>query len=614
MMAALAHRGPDDEGLRVAPAAVVGMRRLSIIDLAGGAQPMANEDGTVWVVLNGEIYNFQELRGQLEATGHVFRTQSDTEAIVHAYEEWGPQCVQRLRGMFAFAVVKADAAGAGGAEVFLARDRFGIKPLYYAEAEGSIAFASEVRALVASGLVPPRLSAAALESYLLFGSVGEPLTLVEGVRSLPPGHRLLLSASRPAAEPEPYWKPGELGAEESPGTAGESPATRLRSLLEETVRLHLIADVPLGVFLSSGIDSTALAALAGRLCTGVNTFTVSFREQEYSEALLARKTAEALGTTHREFLLDENEMLERIGEAVAGLDQPSMDGINTYFVSWATRQSGLKVALSGLGGDEIFGGYSTFRSTPHVGRVAAVARRLPQALRSATAPAVAALAEARAKPDAARKLASVWREPEALPEAFFFTRMLFPPEQVSRLLREDRPWSEGREEWLGWLEGAAEEAERVDDFTAVSWLEARSYMVNTLLRDTDSMSMAHSLEVRVPFLDHALFESVATLPESVKRGSRPKALLVEALRDLLPAEVVAKTKQTFTLPWERWLRGALKETVAKGLTDLAPTLSSQLETRAVVDVWQNFLDERTSWSRPWSLYVLNEWARRHLSG
>jgi len=627
MMAALAHRGPDDEGMLAVPLASVGMRRLSIIDLAGGHQPVSNEDGTLAVVLNGEIYNFRSLRRRLEDRGHVFRTQSDTEVVVHAYEEWGEDCVQHLQGMFAFAVVElTESSPRTARRLFLARDRFGIKPLYFALLDGSFVFASEVRALLASQLLRPRLSRSALRSYLLLGSVAEPATLVEGVASLPPGHRMSLPATGPhsGVQPERYWslgvsQPAQDGESARPRDRREAIG-RLRSLLGEAVRLHLIADVPLGVFLSSGIDSTALAALARRERSALHTFTVAFREQEFSEAALARRTAEKLGTSHQELLLGEEEMLARMDEAVAALDQPSMDGINTYFVSWAARQLGLKVALSGLGGDEVFGGYSTFRSAPPVGRLAAVARLVPGVMRSATATVLAAAARGGGREDAARKLAAAWRDPDALPHPYFFLRALFTPAQVAAL--QPAPSTEftsvaGAGEspapWWDWLEEAAQEAEQLDAFSAVSWLETRSYLVNTLLRDTDSMSMAHSLEVRVPFLDHLLVEYVARLPAQMKQQGRPKALLSEALEDVLPREVVFKEKQTFTLPWERWLRCALKERIEAGLSNLSPALQGEMDCEAVHSVWQDFLAGRTSWSRPWSLYVLNEWISRHLA-
>ena len=619
MMTALRHRGPDEEGLLVAPpgaaSVTFGIRRLSIIDLAGGHQPVYNEDGSVAVVFNGEIYNFQELRPQLEAAGHIFRTRSDTEVIVHAYEEWGRESVHRLRGMFAFAVLDTRRLNEDGApRLFLARDRLGIKPLYYACVNGALLFASEVRALLASQRVEPRLSAAALEAYLLFGSVAEPMTLVEGVFSVPPGHRatLCLSALPAEIDTEPYWNFADaaLAAETPSRPRPQEAAAQIRLLLEDVVRSHLIADVPLGIFLSSGLDSTALAALASRQQEGLHTFTMAFPEQEFSEATLARRTAERLGTVHEELPLSGEDMLERLDEAVGALDQPTMDGINTYCVSWAARQVGLKVALSGLGGDEVFGGYSTFRSTPRAQRVARLGRMVPRAMRSATAQVAGMLRAGSRHADAARKLASVWRNAEDLPHPYFLVRALFTPEQAERLLAS-ASGPAAAPPWRMWLTETARQAERLDRFSSVSCLEMRSYMVNTLLRDTDAVSMSHSLEVRVPLLDHRLVEFVAQLPEAVKRQNRPKALLIAALGELLPEEIVRQRKRTFTFPWERWLRGALGKKVAEGLADLTPSLRPVLKQDAVRGVWQDFLAGRTSWSRPWSLYVLNEWVRRH---
>ncbi len=634
MLGALRHRGPDDEGVLIAAPVGLGMRRLSIIDLPGGHQPIWNESATLAVVFNGEIYNFRELRRTLESLGHRFQTNSDTEVIVHAYETWGAECPQHLRGMFAFAVVEMPQGPQGPPrQVFLARDRLGIKPLYYAAMNGRFLFASEVRAVLASGLIEAKLSAAALENYILFGSIGEPITLIKGISSLPPGHSMLVPVAKPtpAPQPQPYWDfasvMGERENQTQPDGASGSlkPASKrqvstepsaaakgLRALLEESVRAHLIADVPLGVFLSSGMDSTALAALASRERDGIHTFTVIFPEQDYSEAEVARHSAKRFRTHHRELLLTGEDMLERLEEAVAAFDQPSMDGVNTYFVSWAARQVGLKVALSGLGSDEIFGGYSTFRSTPHAERLAALGRRSPPALRAATARAIESIAAKRRPPDSARKLAAAMRDPDAFPHPYFFTRALFTPEKASAqslLLGTSAGDSPSR----SWLAQAAREAQHLDPFTAISWLELRSYLVNTLLRDTDAMSMSHSLEVRVPFLDHPLVEFAMRLPGSAKRrGNGSKPLLVAALGDLLPNEVVAQHKRTFTFPWERWLRGPLRHRIAESLENLSPVLRTALDAEKVRNVWQDFLSGRTSWSRPWSLYVLNEWARRHL--
>jgi asparagine synthase (glutamine-hydrolysing) len=615
MMAAMSHRGPDGEGWFLAPGAAIGMRRLSIIDLPGGNQPVWNESGDLAVVFNGEIYNFRELRRALESAGHRFRTQSDTEVIVHAYEEWGEDCVRHLRGMFAFAVLEMLNGKSGHPRrIFLARDRLGIKPLYYAHLAGKFLFASEVRSLLASECVPRRLCPDAVNAYLLFGSVCEPMTLVDGVHSLPPGHRGFVSCADAANSfrPEAYWG---LRDSESPETAARpkpSPVEHLRSLLEDSVRLHLEADVPLGVFLSSGVDSTAIATIAARQRSGIRTFTVIFPEQEFSEAGLAQQTARRLGTQHEELLLNGEEMSARLGEAVAAFDQPSMDGVNTFFVSWAARQAGLKVALSGLGSDELFGGYGTFRAVPRLARLVSLFRWLPTPIRQAAAASIEKTASRRRRVDAARKVAAAVFDPSDLPHPYFFTRTLFPPRSAAAMLRTNGN-ADPAPFWRDWMASEASQVTSLDAFNSVSWLETRSYLVNTLLRDTDTMSMRHSLEVRVPFLDHPLVEWTFRLPEAVKRkNGQRKALLIQALGDLLPSEIVNQRKRTFTLPWEIWLRVALRDRVEASLSSVCSSLAPILKESAVAGVWRDFLARRTSWSRPWSLFILNEWTRTNL--
>jgi asparagine synthase (glutamine-hydrolysing) len=627
MMEALQHRGPDDDGLLVAPSVALGMRRLSIIDLPGGHQPVFNEAGNVAVVFNGEIYNFRQLRGALEARGHVFRTHSDTEVIVHAYEEWGEDCLRELRGMFAFAIWDARESGASGdaarqARIFLARDRLGIKPLYYSLANGAFLFASEVRALMASGRIAPRVAPDSLEAYLLFGSVAEPSTIVEGVFSLPPGHCITLRAGAPTAavQPKRYWdfSAAALRTDSSRPKNFKDAAKQLRALLEETVRDHMIADVPLGVFLSSGLDSTALVALASRSQRDLRTFTVVFPEQNFSEAKISRETAKHFKTNHQEVLLGPDQVLAQLDDAVNALDQPSMDGLNTYFVSRAAHLAGLKVALSGLGGDEIFGGYSTFTTTPKAAFVAGLGRWVPGPLRRLTAAAAVKIAAG----DAVRKAAAAWRSPNDFPHAYYFTRLLFTPSRVHRLLA---PYFDAHDErengnqpapvWRQRMQETTRQAKRLDSFNSVSCFELQSYMVNTLLRDTDAVSMANSLEVRVPFLDHRLVEFVGRLPKKCKYlDGVPKALLVEALSDTLPDNVVGQAKRTFTLPWNLWLRGPLGVRLSQELANLTPELKQYMNVRAVRGAWQNFVIGQTNWSRPWSLYILNTWISRHLTG
>jgi asparagine synthase (glutamine-hydrolysing) len=620
MMGAITHRGPDEDGLLVAPSAALGMRRLSIIDLPGGHQPVFNESRNVAVIFNGEIYNFRQLRKTLESRGHTFRTASDTEVIVHAYEEWGEQCLRELRGMFAIAIWDARDCGVSGeaarhAKIFLARDRLGIKPLYYAVAGGAFLFSSEVRSILASGQIQPRLSPDSLEAFLTFGSVIEPSTLVEGIFSIPPGHCISFSADAPPTKPspKPYWVYSDAVLQHDgpvPQNFNEA-AKQLRPLLEETVQDHLIADVPLGVFLSSGLDSTSLVALASKFKSDLHTFTVVFPEQRYSEAAVSRETAIKFKTQHQEILLVPDTLVGQLNDAVKSLDQPTMDGLNTYFVSRAAAQSGLKVALSGLGSDEIFGGYSTFETTPRAAFVAGLGRWIPGPFRRLTAVRIAS-------GDAVRKAAAAWRSPTEFPHAYYFTRLLFTPSRVRRLLA---PYFESKEysgnqnnPWRARMAETSRQAAKLDSFTGVSCFELQSYMVNTLLRDTDSASMASSLEVRVPFLDHRLVEFVGRLPKNAKYNRDvPKSLLVEALSDLLPDEVVGQSKRTFTLPWEVWLRGPLGVRLSQDLANLTPPLLKYLNPRAVRGAWQNFIVGHTTWSRPWSLYVLNEWIRHHVT-
>jgi asparagine synthase (glutamine-hydrolysing) len=377
------------------------------------------------------------------------------------------------------------------------------------------------------------------------------------------------------------------------------------------------------LFLSSGLDSTALAALASRERSGLHTFTIVFPEQEFSEADIARHTAKRLGTEHRELMISGDQMLERLPQAVGALDQPSMDGINTFFVSWAARQAGLKVALSGLGGDEVFGGYPTFRMTPRVAALAALARCVPAAARRAISEALVAVGRngrRSSRSDALRKAAAVWTNPNSLPHAYFFTRLLFTPQQLDRLCSVPgmAPLRAGSFDasislWRAWLERAAKQARELGGDAAVSSLEMRAYMVNTLLRDTDAMSMSHSLEVRVPLLDHPLVEFVTAVPDRARRGhGLSKALLVEALGELVPQEVIEQPKRTFTFPWRRWLRGPLGLQVAMRLGRLTPSLAEMLDREEVHSIWRSFLMGRTGWARPWSLFVLNEWVRCHV--
>jgi asparagine synthase (glutamine-hydrolysing) len=611
MSEAMIHRGPDAGGTLTDPDLALSMRRLSIIDRATGLQPIYNEDHTIAVIYNGEIYNFIELRADLEKRGHQFRTRCDTEVIVHAYEEWGDDSLQRLRGMFGLAIY--DRRERRARKLLLARDRLGIKPLYYTRVGDLLLFASEVRALLASGVVPRTLSAAGLESYLLFGSVSEPETLIDNVHSLPPGHALQVPIGSPMhdATPRPYWTLAPALTHHAKPNGSRESASTLRTLLEDSVRTHLIADVPLGIFLSGGVDSSTVAALASQVRSGVQCYTISFDEREFDESDVARRTAQKLGVEHCELRIDARDMREGMDAAIDALDQPSVDGINTYCVSAAVRRAGAKVALSGLGGDELFGGYRTFRWMPRLARLSTIARHTPSPLRWAGAQAIHAAGAWAGRTEDSDRLAAIWREPEALPHPFFFTRTVFGPRDVHQLMHGNGH----HHAWRTWIDDTTDSvAQRgVEPFTAVSYLEMRSYMLNTLLRDADAMSMAHSLELRVPLLDHPVVEFVASQPDAVKQhDGRYKPLLVEALGDLLPDEVSTRPKRGFTFPWQQWTRGPLAPRIGARLRGLEAPLAECLHQHTVIDTWQAFRAGRCGWLRPWSLFILNEWSARHL--
>ncbi len=605
----VAHRGPDAAGLEVwtdgALRTAFAHRRLSIIDLTeSGRQPMQTDDGRYSVIFNGEIYNYLALRKSLIADGVEFRSNTDTEVFLHLYKKYGKQSLRMLRGMFAFALRD----GATG-EVFAARDRLGIKPFYYYSNAGLFIFASEIRALLASGLVPRVLDPVSLNSYLSFGAVQEPRTIIKNVRTLPPAHYVTVSAGGAIKELAPYWQLPTPGDCRDRAKAIEETRARL----EESVRLHLVSDVPLGAFLSSGIDSSSIVALMSKQAAGrVNTFTVCFREQEFSESDEARRVAEKWGTSHTEIALSEREMLASLPDAISSIDQPTIDGINTWVISRATRQAGITVALSGLGGDELFGGYPSFKRARAIERyLSPIARLNPSRRRQVAAVASMVMGDTLKS----RKVASAINEGGDLLASYLSMRGLFSKASRSDLMsRRAREASETNRDYdmpaeaLALIEGGSD----ADVFNRISRYEMSFYMANMLLRDTDAMSMASALEVRVPMLDHELVEWVYSLPGEMKTGRLPKQLLIAALGADLPAEIVNRKKMGFTLPFERWLRTTLRPFVSDTLKDEVAVRRAGLDPAAVADVSSRFDagSPLTSWTRVWGLTVLVDWCLR----
>lgn len=607
----LAHRGPDDSGVvEIVPTqaqgtVVFGHRRLAIIDLSeAGHQPMRDPETGNWIVYNGEVYNFAELRAQLEAAGCCFRSDSDTEVILQSYRVWGRECVRRWRGMFAAAIWDARRE-----ELFLVRDRLGIKPLYYAHAGTQFVFASELRALLAAGLAERRLNLAALDTYLMFGAVQDPLTIIAGVMSLPAAHTLVVRDG--GVEVQEYW---ELPLEGDSGGHTLSSVTKsIAGRLEEAVRLRLISDVPLGVFLSGGVDSGALALLMQRVSPEqVKAFTIGFADAAFDEGAQARQTAAQLGVEHHQILLTEAEMLASYTAAVSALDQPSIDGVNTFHVSRAVKQAGMTVALSGLGGDEVFCGYEHFRTIPRMESFARRWLRVPFSLRNAAASLFRS-----SRSDRSAKLRALLLDDYGFTHPYYLSRTLFLPDQIAALFEPDAIPAIEYGAWAQRTQQIMARARQLDPINRISYLELKTYLANTLLRDTDVMSMAHSLEVRVPLLDHLLLEDVMRLPGRMKlEAGMPKPLLVRSLPEPLPAGVTTGPKRGFVLPYANWLLGHLRAEVEEAFAHPPAALDGIINPEGVRAVWRAFLEGGCSWTRPWSLFVLYQVVGRlfHVAG
>lgn len=617
MLDAQIHRGPDDWGLVLpdtlgadpdlrrlllsrpsspehvrtypapgaGPSAILGTRRLSIIDLSSrGRMPMGSGDRR-WIAHNGEIYNHQALRADLAAGGAEFRSSTDTEVILGGYAAWGDRVLQRLRGMFALAVFEA----APHPRLLLARDRLGIKPLYYHQDRERLIFASEVRALLRSGMVPDETNADALIRFLQWGSVPVPHTTIKDVLALPAGHSLALDAD--GTRLEPYGDPA-AGPRESQALARlgrPEVVARTRALLEEAVRLHLTSDVPLGVFLSGGIDSSGLVALSSRLLDApVTTLSVVFDEPGYSEAAYARAVAARYGTDHREVRLRAGDVFEALPRFFAAMDEPTVDGVNTWFISEAARRSGLTVVLSGTGGDEVFLGYAHLRRGVLLHRLRTMLATLPAPLRRAL---LLGVRRAGAMVGRAGLERLEYLERPSAESLYLAVRGLFGPGQIRDLLEL------GETEPAEWVAGSSiADDQRTAD--ALARLEFAHYLQNQLLKDTDVMGMAHSLEIRVPYLDHELVRWVVGLPRSMKLGgARHKPLLVDAL-DGLPREIWARPKMGFTFPFAPWMRERAAELEAISLE------GKLLHRKAVEGVWSDFRHGRLHWSRAWALVVL----------
>jgi len=507
MMEVQRHRGPDQEGFHQEGPILLGHRRLSIIDLSpAGAQPMANESGRIHVVFNGEIYNYAELREELVRLGHRFVSQTDTEILVHGYEAWGmKELLQRLRGMFAFAL--RDLSNSTRPCLYMARDRMGIKPLYYTQDSERFLFASEVRALIQSGLISARYEQLAVRGFFQYGSVPSPMTLYAGIYALPAGHYLTLQTNK--MDVQCYWMLGEaLHPQVMERLSQKEAAQKVRSLLEETVRLHLISDAPLGVFLSGGLDSSALVALASRqLARPLRTLSIDFEEPQFRETKYQREVAGLFKTDHCEMRVRPADFISNLAPFFDAMDQPTVDGLNTYFVSQAARRAGLTVVLSGIGSDEIFLGYGHLRRMRELTRYWRWLQQIPMSVRRLAVRSLSDIGRRTTRFGIDRLEYSC----ESGPGRMYQTaRGLFPPSQIRELM------GLSESEWRLSSNGSGAPPEADEGSADMQTNEFRIYLGNQLLRDADVFGMAHSLEIRVPFFGSQARRSRGAIPDGSK--------------------------------------------------------------------------------------------------
>ncbi len=599
---AIAHRGPDAEGMWDDEHAYLGHRRLSIIDLSdSGTQPLHSYDNRYVIIYNGELYNYKELKLQLQRAiqgtqeqPYFFKTQTDTEVVLAAYMRWGADCLQRFNGMYAFAIYDRQTKN-----IFIARDRMGIKPLYYSFQNNTLLFASEIRAIIKSNLVEKKINPDALVDYLQYFTIHAPHTMVQDINMLLPGHYLTIENNE--LKTQAYWQLEKNINYTSTGKPYEDICKDVRTLFYEAVERRLVADVPFGAFLSGGIDSSAIVGAMTKVSSQqVKTFSVVFNESEFSEASYARIVSEKFKTEHHQIKLSPQDFLQQLPEALHAMDHPSGDGPNTYIVSKVTKQAGITMALSGLGSDELFCGYDVFKRSYKLEQQWWL-NFVPRILRVTGAAALTGFN----KNIASQKLAEILSKPQvSFNYAYPLSRQVLMDKQVKQLLnRSDLPMN-AVYRFLRLLE-FDDKNHRLSKYSIA---EISTYMQNVLLRDTDQMSMASALEVRVPFLDYKLVEYVLGVSDKHKYPHTPKKLLTDSLQDLLPAEIMNRKKMGFVLPWQLWMKQDLKNFCEENLSHLE---SIGLNPNRVNQLWQAFLkgDPQITWSRIWHLVVLGNWQK-----
>jgi len=591
----MVHRGPDDSGLWTDARICLGHKRLAVIDTSSdGHQPMCNEDETVWIVFNGEIYDFLKLKETLITKGHRFKSKTNTEVILHLYEEYGEDCLRYLRGMFSFAIWDKRKQ-----ILFAARDRFGIKPFFYYFKNGQFIFSSELKSLLSTGLIEKTLNPKAVTDYFTYGSVQAPQTMIKNVFSLLPSHYLVLKNSKITIKK--YWDL-RLSEEQNIDKTEEEHILDISDILNEAVKIRLISDVPLGAFLSGGLDSTSIVALMKKhSLTSVKTFSIVFGESAYDESYFSQKVAIRLGTDHTQILLKAKDILKKMPVIFNSMDQPSIDGFNTYVISNAVRNAGLTVAISGLGGDELFAGYPSFKVLPKLLNTSKLLNALPQGFKDKSFNLLASLAKTRRS---LKGYASVLKC-KTIEDLYYLKRMVFLPHELERILIIDGQNTATR----------GTKKDYVDIINKLSYLEIENYLQNTLLQDADRMSMINSLEVRAPYLDHILVEKMFEIPGELKIGTDyTKRLLVKAVGKILPEEVCNRQKKGFVLPFEQWLRAELKDYCQEMLSQDSLKKIPLLDSKRTHKIWKSFLNGSKLYNYSSILCLLSfvNWYRKNI--
>lgn len=594
MTDAMEHRGPDAHNDFVQGRVALGHRRLSIIDLSDAAnQPFADHNNRYRIIFNGEIYNFLDIRAQLP--NYPFTTNGDTEVLLAAYIKWGSDCLTYLKGMFAFAIWDI-----AEQELFIARDRMGVKPLYYFTNEQCFLFASEIRGIMASGLVPRKINTDAVREFLSYQSIGFPLSVIENIKQLDAGSCITIKGTKITTKK--YWN---ITATATEGAYGDRRQVlkNIRSLLRDSVERRLVSDVPIGAFLSGGIDSSAVVGLMAEVSSSPpNTFTIGFSEKEFDESDYAAQIAKKFNTRHNQVLLQPSVFLDELTNALDAMDTPSGDGINTYVVSKTIRQSGLTVALSGVGGDELFAGYPFFLQYLQVKKYSKL-WGVTGLVRQLTAAAYSLKGSSKAG-----RLQQLLKARSCSIGAFYpeFRRILA-PSLLEKLTRLDKGVTALENNLLS-LNGSFE---KFPALSQVSIAEYLGYTQHTLLKDTDQMSMAVSLEVREPFFDHDLVTYVLGIPDELKFPHTPKRLLVDALQGLLPSEIVHRRKQGFLFPWSLWMKRELYDFCDQRLKRIAAR--DFIQGRQLMDYWSRFQkgDPEVRWMELWLFVVLEYWMEKN---